>query len=181
MLALPQGITVDPEQTVTVNIEIEPILTTSTFNRMPDPRGLRAGYEAVVEPEQVRVILFGPLPVLDALAESDVRVILDLFGLGPGTYSIVPDVDVPPNRDIEIRSVLPSAVTVTIQEVEEATPEADSGGALAAIEVTANGDPIPTAMTTTPGRITPAICYLAASGVISTGLQEICPGRHTPE
>ncbi|CUS04929.2 conserved protein of unknown function [Candidatus Promineifilum breve] len=185
VLTLPQGITIDPEQTVTVNIQIEPILTTSTFNRMPDPRGLRAGYEAVVEPEQVRVILFGPLPVLDALAENDVRVILDLFGLEPGTYSIVPDVDVP-DRGIEIRSVLPSAVTVTIQEAEEATPEADGGGALvatapAAIEPATTARTITTASNSTPGRATPAICYLMVSGITSAGLQEICIERHTPK
>src|SRR5690606_40920883 len=41
VLDLPNGITVDAEQTVTVNIEIEPILTTSTYNRVPDLRGLR--------------------------------------------------------------------------------------------------------------------------------------------
>lgn len=117
VLDLPNGITVDPEQTVTVNIEIEPILTTSTYNRVPDLRGLRAGYQAEIEPGQVRVVLFGPLPVLDALSENDVRVTLDLFGLTEGTYSIVPDVDVP-DRGIEIRSVQPAAVTVTIAEEE---------------------------------------------------------------
>lgn len=114
-LDLPAGITVDPETAVTVNIEIEPILTTSSLNRIPEPRGLRGIYEAKVEPEEVRVVLFGPLPVLDSLAENDVRVILDLFGLEPGTYSIVPEVDVP-DREIEIRSVQPSVVQVTISE-----------------------------------------------------------------
>lgn len=117
ILDLPNGIMVDPEQTVTVHIEIEPILTTSTYNRVPDLRGLRPGYQAEVEPGQVRVVLFGPLPVLDALSEGDVRVTLDLFGLDEGTYSIVPDVDVP-DRGIEIRSVQPAAVTVTIAEEE---------------------------------------------------------------
>lgn len=114
VLDLPDGITVDPEQTVTVTIEVEPILTTSTFIRTPQLRGLRPDYDAVAVPEQVRVVLFGPLPVLDSLAENDVRVILDLFGLEPGTYSVEPEVDIPDNRGIELRSVQPAAVSVTI-------------------------------------------------------------------
>ena len=176
VLALPTGISVDPEQTVTVNIEIEPILTTSSYNRVPDPRGLRSGYEAIIEPEQVRVVLFGPLPVLDALSEDDVRVILDLFGLEPGRYSIVPDVDIP-DRGIEIRSVQPSAVTVTISEAVtnlESPPDE---------QVVSTNAITPTVMTATPPRSVriPAICYLVPSSTISTGLQEICMGRRESE
>jgi YbbR domain-containing protein len=115
VLELPEGVSVDPEQIVTVRIEVEPILTTSTFIRVPERRGLRSGFEATVEPAQVRVVVFGPLPVLDALAESDVRVILDLFGLEAGDYSIEPDVIVP-DRGIEVRSIQPTAVSVTIVE-----------------------------------------------------------------
>lgn len=176
VLALPTGISVDPEQTVTVNIEIEPILTTSSYNRVPEPRGLRSGYEAIIEPEQVRVVLFGPLPVLDALSEDDVRVILDLFGLEPGRYSIVPDVDIP-DRGIEIRSVQPSAVTVTISEAVtnlESPPDE---------QVVSTNAITPTVMTATPPRSVriPAICYLVPSSTISTGLQEICMGRRESE
>lgn len=176
VLALPTGISVDPEQTVTVNIEIEPILTTSSYNRVPEPRGLRSGYEAIIEPEQVRVVLFGPLPVLDALSEDDVRVILDLFGLEPGRYSIVPDVDIP-DRGIEIRSVQPSAVTVTISEAVtnlESPPDE---------QVVSTNAITPTVMTATPPRSLriPAICYLVPSSTISTGLQEICMGRRESE
>lgn len=145
VLDLPPGITVDPDQTVTVNIEIEPILTTSTYNRVPETRGLRFGYEAVVEPEQVRVVLFGPLPVLDALSQSDVRVILDLFGLAPGTYSVEPTVDVP-DRGIEIRSVQPTAVTVTIGIPPTPTPDPTTqtgiGTQIASVKG-ASGFPIP--------------------------------------
>lgn len=180
VLVLPDGITVDPEQTVTVNIEIEPILTTSTYNRVPDARGLRAGYEATVQPEQVRVVLFGPLPVLDALSESDVRVILDLFGLEPGTYSIVPDVDVP-DRGIEIRSVQPSAVTVTISETVTST--------LGVADVAALATPMPTQPAGNVGgepplrqpASIPAICYLTSTGAISSDLKDLCIGRQTPE
>lgn len=173
VLDLPAGITVDPEQTVTVNIEIEPILTTSSYNRVPEPRGLRAGYEATVEPQQVRVVLFGPLPMLDALSENDVRVILDLFGLTAGTYSIVPDVDIP-DRGIEIRSVQPAAVTVTISQTVTSTASAVETPAVSVSEA-------PPATAPTPGIRVPAFCYLTSSGAASAGLQEICIGRRKVE
>lgn len=179
ILDLPPGITVDPDQqTVNVNIEIEPILTTSTFIRIPEARGMRSGYEAEVVPQQVRVVLFGPLPVLDALTESDVRVILDLFNLSPGTYSIVPDVDVP-DREIEIRSVQPSAVTVTI------SPTITNTQTLSDLQVipvagnvpTADSDPLTQAVPV--GR--PAICYLSSTSTVLGDLWEICTGGVTAQ
>lgn len=177
VLDLPVGISVDADANVMVNIEIEPILTTSSYNRVPEVRGMRAGYEALVEPEQVRVVLFGPLPLLDALAEDDVRVILDLFGLEPGRYSIVPDVDIP-DRGIEIRSVQPSAVMVTISEtVTDTLSVLDTQ-----VVTTGEVNPTPTATTATPLRQNvPAICYLVPSGTGTGGLKEICTGRRESE
>lgn len=172
-LALPAGISVDPEQTVTVNIEIEPILTTSTFNRVPTLRGLGRAYDATFEPAQVRVILFGPLPALDALAEDDIRVTLNLFGLEPGVYSVEPDVDVP-DRDIEIRLVQPSAVTVTVVPAEaetEAAPDTSATTAAVATVAPVGASPI---------RL-PAVCYLSTTGIAHGALADICMGRHLPE
>ncbi len=113
VLDLPTGIAVDPEQVVTVYIEVEPILTTDSFNRIPQLLGMAEGFEGILTPDEVRVVLFGPLPVLDSLQDDDIRVTLDVFGLEPGRYSMIPDVDVP-DRGIEIRSVQPTAVTVVI-------------------------------------------------------------------
>jgi YbbR domain-containing protein len=116
VLDLPEGVTLDQEQEIFVTIEIEPILTTSSVNRAPILQGLSSEYEATFQPEEVRVVLFGPLPVLDALIEDDVRVTVDLFGLQPGTFNLEPTVNVP-NRGIEVRSVQPSVVTVRITRI----------------------------------------------------------------
>lgn len=166
ILDLPDGITTEADQNVMVNIEIEPILTTSTYNRTPELIGLGPGLEAVVTPEQVRVVLFGPLPVLDSLVEEDVRVTLDVFGLEPGSYSIEPRVDVP-DRGIEVRSIQPTAVTVTIAE-----PEASSGSVASALPLTATR----TTRSSSTG-ITPAICTLISSGAWSPDLAKLCTGR----
>ena len=71
------------------------------------------GLTAVVTPEEVRVVVFGPLPALDSLAEDEVRVTVDAFGLLTGTYNLEPVVSLP-DRGIELRSVQPQLVTVII-------------------------------------------------------------------
>ncbi|MEZ4518609.1 MAG: CdaR family protein [Chloroflexota bacterium] len=113
VLDLPTGMTVDPEEIVTVQIEIEPILTTDTYNRSVEVLGLQEGLDAILQPELVRVVLFGSLPVLDAMPEEDVHVSIDVFGLEEGTYSIAPSVDIP-DRGLEIRSIQPSSISVTL-------------------------------------------------------------------
>ncbi|MFO7662525.1 MAG: CdaR family protein, partial [Chloroflexota bacterium] len=171
ILVLPDGVTVDPEQTINVDIQIEPILTTSTFNRVPILRGVDSRYEAQVNPNQIRVVLFGPLPILDALIEDDIRVTLDLFGLGPGTYSIEPDVDLP-DRDIELRSVQPAVVTVTIAEPTPGTGQLEEG-----ID---EDNPVAVA-TATPVRQAvsvsnlPAFCYLSGTGSQLPEYLPLCP------
>lgn len=174
VLDLPEGLSVDPEQIVTVRIEVEPILTTSTFIRVPERRGLRSGFEATMEPTQVRVVVFGPLPVLDALAESDVRVIIDLFGLEEGTYSIEPDVIVP-DRGIEVRSVQPAAVSVTIAEIEAEAP-----GTPVAAGTRAAGSGLTQVATPVRRSVTrPAICDLTPAGVLATRPSICLQGQET--
>lgn len=121
-LNLPDGITLDQDQEIFVSIGIEPILSTDTRKRDVAVLGLGPELEAVLSPDQVRVVLFGPLPALDALAPDDVRVTVDVIGLEPGEYSIQPQVDLP-ERGIELRSVQPSAVTVQITNTVTTTNE----------------------------------------------------------
>ena len=55
------------------------------------------GLEAILDPEEVRVFLFGPLPALESLSEEDVRVTLDLLNLEIGTYNLEPLVSISVN------------------------------------------------------------------------------------
>lgn len=113
-LSLPQGITLAEVEEIFVTITIEPFRTTSIFNRTPQIQGLRSGLTAELETETVRIVLFGPLPALNALIEEDVTAVLDLFGLGPGAYSLEPDINFPEQRGIELRSIQPPQVIVRI-------------------------------------------------------------------
>jgi YbbR domain-containing protein len=74
-----------------------------------------------IDPEDVRVIFFGPVLTLEALLEADIRVTVDLFDLEEGIYSVVPEVEYPEQRGIELRSVEPSVITVEITQAQEIT------------------------------------------------------------
>lgn len=112
-LTLPDGIALDEVSEVFVTVEIEPIYNTFTYNRAVELQGLATELEATVAPEEVRIVLYGPLPVLETLLDEEVRVAVDLFGLDVGTYNLEPDVNFP-DRGIELRSIQPSLVTVNI-------------------------------------------------------------------
>ncbi|MDP2976486.1 MAG: hypothetical protein Q8N45_09800, partial [Anaerolineales bacterium] len=66
-----------------------------------------------VSPENVDVILSGPLPVLDTLAPSDVHVVIDVKGLGVGTHHLTPTVPMV-IAGVTVESILPGTVEVII-------------------------------------------------------------------
>lgn len=114
-LDLPAGVTVDEVQAVIVEIEIEPILTSSVIGKVPEIRALQEGLTLTTEIEEVRVFLFGPLDKLDSLQDDDVRVTLDLFGLEVGSHTLEPDADVSVSG-VEVRSLQPSQLTIVITD-----------------------------------------------------------------
>jgi len=121
-LDLPVGIGLVEVQSIVVTVEIEPILTSDVVRRPVEIRALGEGYEAIVEPEQVRVFLFGPLPVLDSLTEDDIRVTVNLLNLVTGTHVLEPFVTV--NAEgIEVRSTQPANVTVIISAIISPTED----------------------------------------------------------
>lgn len=121
-LALPSGIALDEVVEIFVDVEIEPFLTTRPYNRGVQLLGLAEDLVATVDPENVRVVLFGPLPILETLLDEEVRLTLDLFDLDIGLYSLEPKVDFP-ERGLELRSVQPSLVTVSITRPVTITEE----------------------------------------------------------
>ncbi len=119
-LDLPSGLQLDDLQPIIVQIEIEPILTSSVISKQPEIRALGEGLTATLDVDEVRVFLFGPLDKLDSLVDDDVRVTLDLFGLVTGTHRLEPDADVFVS-DVDIRSIQPPQLTVTITDVVTST------------------------------------------------------------
>jgi len=76
---------------------------------------------ASLSPQTVDIIISGPLPVLDSLAISDVHVQVDLTGLTPGTYQLIPKVSLVQQK-VKVESILPGTVEVIITNVKTLTP-----------------------------------------------------------
>jgi YbbR domain-containing protein len=112
-LALPKGIFLAGTQNVLVQVSISPIEISTTIARRPELQGLRPGLYAEASPNSISVILKGPLPVLEQLKADDVRVILDLTGLGPGAHQLAPVVLILP-AGVVSQSVLPDTIEVII-------------------------------------------------------------------
>ena len=65
----------------------------------------------------------GPLPVLDSLTGENVKVILDLLHLVPGTYDIEPSVIVSGPDVIKTDTILPAYIRVIISELTSVSDE----------------------------------------------------------
>jgi YbbR domain-containing protein len=113
-LDLPEGVTVVGSQYVTVRVEIEPIIDSRRFSDIPlAVENLGENLNATLSPENVDVILEGPVALLDALTAEDIIIIVDLTDLGIGTHQVTPEVQLDDDR-LTVESILPSTVEVTI-------------------------------------------------------------------
>lgn len=120
-LALPAGISPVENQGVLVRVSIEPVVGTITLSRVVEVRGLAVGLFAQLSPEAVDIILTGPLPTLNSIQLEDVRVIVDLLDLSPGTHQIPPQVIIS-QTDVENEPVFPATIEVTISNTPPPSP-----------------------------------------------------------
>lgn len=120
---LPLGFSLVDQQTVLVEVTIEPIYSSLNVSRPVEIVGLGLGRYALSAPTSVNVLLDGPLPALEALQLQDVRVVVDLLGLGIGSHAVPVEVVVLP-QGVTVETVLPETVEVTISRTPLATPTA---------------------------------------------------------
>jgi YbbR domain-containing protein len=111
-LNLPGGISMLGDPAVQVRVQVEAIQGGLTVQRPLTVQGLAHGLETKLSPDTIDVILTGPLPKLQALKPDDVRVVVDLGNLGPGTHQIKPQAIVP--QGIVAETMLPATIQVTI-------------------------------------------------------------------
>ncbi|GAB4539347.1 MAG: hypothetical protein Fur002_04320 [Anaerolineales bacterium] len=122
-LNLPAGVSVIGDQAVLIQVGISPIESSITLSgEQVEVTGLNAGLTAQVSPAAVDVIVSGPVPVLEALARQDVRITVDLSGLGAGVYQIAPQVEAL-IANVKVESVLPNAIEVVITPSVTPTPQ----------------------------------------------------------
>jgi YbbR domain-containing protein len=113
-LVLPDGVSLVGEQTVLVRVNVSPIQTSLTLsNKAIEVTGLPDDWFAQISPDNVDVILSGPLPVLDTLTPQEVRVVVDVTGLEEGIHQLTPTVEFLVS-DIVVESILPGTVEVML-------------------------------------------------------------------
>ena len=116
-LSLPPGVAVVGDQTVAVQVGVDPIEGSVTLSDMPVlVIGLADDLQASVSPEVVDVIISGPLPVLDKLLATDVRVVVNLQGEPAGTYQRIPQVEysLSGSNQLRVESILPGSIEVVL-------------------------------------------------------------------
>jgi len=118
-LNLPNGVTVVlPENEsqgangVRVTVEVAAIESGQTVQRPITQQGIDPNYIWTASPERADVILSGPIPRLQTLKFDEVKVIVDLFGLEPGTHKVRSTVFLP--DDLRLKAILPDTVEITI-------------------------------------------------------------------
>lgn len=125
---LPDDVIVEGTQLINVEVTIESRETSRQFDNVTvEFIGLNPLYTARAIPSSVNVLVTGPQPVVEALVKSDIRVVVDLDNLAPGTYDLLPLANISGGQiAAENISVLPTQITVIING--EATPEATPDG-----------------------------------------------------
>ncbi len=118
-LALPEGVLVlgdgAGKEGILVQINIEPLLGGQTIRRELEIQNLRAGLTATASLTHVDIILSGPLPALQELKPEDVQIVLDLLGLPRGVHKVTPKAILPEGLGLEVKSIVPDLVEVTIE------------------------------------------------------------------
>ncbi len=120
-LNLPPGVTAVTDSKVTVQVSIAAIESSLSISLPIEITGLAPTMLASIAPSTIDLIVSGPVPILNDLKPSDVRVKVDLSGFQAGTYQVIPVVDFLPPR-LQKVSILPTTVEVTISLLPTSTP-----------------------------------------------------------
>jgi YbbR domain-containing protein len=120
-LNLPEGVSVIGDPNVRLQVGIVANEVSSNISRSVEIIGIMPRLTAIVSPDILDIILFGPVPLLEALTDVDVRVVVDLTGLGEGVYQLTPDVIILSDQ-IQLQVISPETVEVLITLDELGTP-----------------------------------------------------------
>lgn len=119
-LNLPESLAAVGLNSVSVRIQVDPILASRAYEVEPVIRGLGPGLTRTVPLRTVDVVVSGPLPILDTLGNGLTQVIADLSGLGPGVHAVRLTPVVP--EGLTVVSLFPEQVNITIAELPTPTP-----------------------------------------------------------
>ena len=112
-LNLPEGVSAVGDPKVLIQVSIAAIESSLAVSLPVEVISLMPGLQAEAAPLVVDVILSGPVPVLNGLQPTDVRVKVDMTGLAEGVYQLIPQVEILP-EGISVVSILPATVEVIV-------------------------------------------------------------------
>ncbi len=113
------------DNSVMVSIEIIPVTESRQFDNIEiEHVGLGEGYAVSIAPKRVSAIVSGPVVMVDALSDGDIRVFVDLEGLTPALYDLEARTSILRGELSESNvSLVPRAVNV---EITSPQSESDS-------------------------------------------------------
>ncbi|MHB1130757.1 MAG: CdaR family protein [Chloroflexota bacterium] len=112
-LVLPSGISLARRQDVVVRVYVNSVQSSQLVRVTPTLRGGTDDTQVTVSPPTVDVTIAGPMPSLLQLRPQDVRIVIDITGRTPGTYTITPQVTYPSGLNLE--KITPEQVSITIK------------------------------------------------------------------
>jgi YbbR domain-containing protein len=119
-LKLPAGVSVVGNSGVEVRVSISAIEGSQTVTCKIQYQRVGSGLGVVsISPSNTDVIITGPLDDLRNLKTGDVQVMLDLSGLGPGTYKLTPTVHLA-STNLRVMTISPAQVEVVIAWITKA-------------------------------------------------------------
>lgn len=114
VLNLPLGVVAIDQNYVNVLVGIAAIESSVALNNIQvDVIGLEEGLEAQVSPQVVSLLISGPATVLEKISVLNVKVKVDLTGVGVGTWQKVPIVEIG-QEGAALQSVVPNTLEVIV-------------------------------------------------------------------
>jgi len=111
-LTVPNSVVIVEGNYVLVSVEILPVMSSRTLTRTVEVEGLGQGWQAILSPPLVQVIVEGPEALLDDLSPEALQVFVNLSGYTLGVHRIVPSYFAP--EGVRVVNVIPETIEVII-------------------------------------------------------------------
>lgn len=112
-LSSPEGISLLYDPTVKVLIQVETGPVSKQFNEIPvNKQNQQAGTRVMLKPEKISITVRGSQEEIAKLKAEDIKALVDLAGLTPGTHQLEVKVDI--SNKLQVLKVEPNKVEVTI-------------------------------------------------------------------
>lgn len=182
-LQVPSQIGIQPGEptTATVTVTIEPITRLFSVSIPVPVSGVNAasGMDVEIKPMALNLTLSGTASQLANFDATTVKATVDLSGLKPGTYTLTPDVTVPPEitlvnppSDVTVTITAPSTPTPQPSPTTEATPTEEPPAATSTATPADGSSPTSTTQSAAPDASTRSAESITSTDIITNTVEE---------